>query len=97
MYGPANISGTSSHRETSNMRAGGRGREGKRRNKRERRKEKWREIEGERQEKRKNGQSTYSKHTDVITSSVKALAFNLKATNSLISSQKNAVYTFTVI
>lgn len=29
MYGPANISGTSSHRETSNMRAGG-GRERRR-------------------------------------------------------------------
>lgn len=29
MYGPANISGTSSHRETSNMRTGG-GRERKR-------------------------------------------------------------------
>lgn len=64
MYGPANISGTSSHRETSNMRAGG-GRERKR------------EGEMDIERGRQSGQSTYSKHTDIITSSLKAMTFNL--------------------
>lgn len=41
MYGPANISGTSSHGETSNMRVGGRERERERERERGREKEKW--------------------------------------------------------